>query len=119
MRLGEAIDATVAGNMLYVIGWGNLHLADISEPEEPKRVGRLTDPRNTWQTEIHRAVAYITAREDGLFVVDVKKPDVSALSCHYDTIELTTRIALSGDVAYVACRTAGVELADILSAHYS
>jgi hypothetical protein len=113
LGLGGAMDATVAGNMLYVIGRGHLHVADISEPEAPTVVGRLTDLGNARQIEIHHGVAYITAREDGLFVVDVTKPDVPVLLCHYDTIELATGIALSGNVAYVACRTAGVELVDV------
>ena len=113
LGLGSSMDATVEGQTLYVIGRGNLHVADISDPAAPKIVGRLTNLGNTRQIEVHRGVAYVTAREDGLFVVDVTKPDTPALLCHYDTIELATGIALSGDVAFIACRTPGVELVNI------
>ena len=113
LGLDGAMDATAAGNMLCVIGRGKLHIADISEPANPRIVGQLTNLGNTRQIEIHHGVAYITAREDGLFVVDVTQPDAPHLLCHHDTIELATGIALSGDVAYVACRTAGVELIDV------
>ncbi|HUT94336.1 MAG TPA: hypothetical protein VMY37_33055 [Thermoguttaceae bacterium] len=113
LELGGSMDAAVEGDTLYVIGRGNLHVADVSDPAAPRIVGRLTNLGNTRQIEVHRGVAYVTAREDGLFIVDVKKPDSPALLCHYDTIELATGIALSGDVAFVACRTAGVELVDV------
>ncbi|NLX96039.1 MAG: hypothetical protein GXY83_07675 [Rhodopirellula sp.] len=113
LGLGGAMDAAAEGDTLYVIGEGNLHVADISDPRAPRIVGQLRDLGNTRQIEVRDRLAYVTAREDGLFVVDVKKPDAPTLLCHYDTIELATGIALSGNVAYVACRTAGVELIDI------
>ncbi len=113
LGLGGAMDATVDGDNLYVIGRGNLHVFDISDPGAPKIVGQLGNLGFTRQIEVHRGVAYITSREDGMFIVDVGKPDAPTLLCHYDTIELATGIALSGDVAFVACRTAGVELIDI------
>jgi len=113
LGLGGSMDAAVDGDTLYVIGRGKLHVAHISDPTSPKIVGRLDGLGNTRQIEVHRGVAYVTAREDGLFIIDVKEPDTPVLLCHYDTIELATGIALSGDVAFVACRTAGVELVDV------
>ncbi|MBC8876878.1 MAG: hypothetical protein H8E44_46210, partial [Planctomycetes bacterium] len=101
------------GDTLFVIGRGKLHAADISDPASPEVVGSLDGLGNTRQIEVHRGVAYVTAREDGLFIIDVRRPESPVLLCHYDTIELATGIALSGDVAFVACRTAGVELVDI------
>jgi len=113
LGLGGSMDATVEGDTLYIIGRGKLHVADISQPAQPRIIGRLTNLGNTRQVEIHRGVAYVTAREDGLFVIDVSNRKAPALLCHYDSIELATGIALSGDVAFIACRTAGVELVDI------
>jgi hypothetical protein len=113
LGLGGSMDATVEGDTLYVIGRGNLHVADISQPTQPKNIGQLTDLGNTRQIEIHRGVAYVTAREDGLFVIDITHREAPTLMYHYDSIELATGIALSGDVAFIACRTAGVELVDI------
>ncbi len=113
LGLGGSMDAAVEGNTLYVIGQGTLHAADISNPTAPKILGQMNGLGNTRQIEVCEQVAYVTAREDGLFIIDVTKPEAPALRCHYDTIELATGIALSGDVAYVACRTAGVELVDI------
>jgi len=113
LGLGGSMDAAVEGDTLFVIGRGKLHAADISDPASPEVVGSLDGLGNTRQIEVHRGVAYVTAREDGLFIIDVRRPESPVLLCHYDTIELATGIALSGDVAFVACRTAGVELVDI------
>lgn len=113
LGLGGSMDAAVEGDLLYVIGQGNLYVADIRDPRAPKVVGRLTSLGNTRQVQVHGDMAYVTAREDGLFIIDVKNPAAPALLCHYDTIELATGIALAGDVAFVACRTAGVELIDV------
>jgi hypothetical protein len=107
------MDAAVDGPLLYVIGSGKLHVADVSEPRSPKMIGTLEGLGHVRQICVDRGVAYVTAREDGLFVVDVMEPARPRLLVHYDTIELATGIAVSGDVAFVACRTAGVELVDV------
>ena len=113
LGVGPCMDVAVAGRWLYAIGNGELRVADISAPASPRLVARLGDLGNTRQIEVRDGIAYITAREDGLFLVDVSTPDRPALLCHYDTIELATGIALSGPLAFVACRTYGVELVDI------
>lgn len=113
LGVGPSMDAAVAGDTLYVIGGGKLHVADIADPAAPKVVGRLANLGAVRQIEVAGGVAFVTAREDGLFVVDVRRREEPALLSHYDTIELATGIAVSGDVAFVACRNYGVELVDV------
>jgi len=107
------MDVAVAGDWLYAIGDGELRVADVTTPTSPRLVARLGGLGNTRQVDVRDGVAYITAREDGLFLVDVSTPARPAVLCHYDTIELATGIALSGPGAFVACRTYGVELVDV------
>ena len=64
------------------------------------------------QIEIINDTAYITAREDGLWIFDVSK-EKPELICHYQTIEYATGIALYGNLAFVSCRQYGVEIIDI------
>ena len=113
LGVGACMDAEVVGRMLYVIGRGKLHVADVSDAASPKLVGSLGGLGHVRQLCVKHGVAYVTAREDGLFLVDVTTPDRPRLLSHYDTVELATGIAVSGDVAFVACRTAGVELVDV------
>lgn len=76
-------------------------------------MGRLGGLGNTRQIAVMGGIAHITAREQGLFIVDVRKPEAPVLLSHYDTVELATGIAVSGPIAYVARRNYGVELVDI------
>ncbi len=113
LGIGRCNDATVVKNKLYVVGGGNLHIFDINDPVSPVKLGRLRGLGMTRQIAIKDNVAYITSREDGLYIVDVSNAKKPKLVSIYDTIELATGIALAGDVAFVACRHYGVELIDI------
>ena len=110
---GPVMDVALDGNYLYAIGGERLHIAQLDDPGNPKLVGQLAGLGNVRQIAVRDGIAYVTAREDGLFVVDVRRPDRPALLYHYDTIELATGICLSGPVAFVACRQNGVELIDV------
>lgn len=111
--IGPAMAAEVAGDKLYVIGRGKLHVADISNPAGPKILGSLAGLGNTRQIKVARNIAFITARENGVFIVDVRDPAAPRLLCHYDSIEVATGVDVSGDVLFVACRLHGVELVDV------
>jgi hypothetical protein len=113
LGIGPAMDAAIEGTTLYVIGGGKLYVADASSPRSPRLLGTVSGLGNVRQIHVEQGVAFITAREDGLFLVDVTKSDRPRIMSHYDTIELATGVTVTGEIAAVACRTAGVELIDI------
>jgi hypothetical protein len=116
LGIGLTVDAAVDGNTLFTISGGmdgSLHAADISTPEKPRVVGRLPGLGHVRQLQVRNGVAYITSREDGFFLIDVRQRERPVLLSHYDPIELATGLALSGQVAFLACRHCGVELVDI------
>lgn len=113
MGVGPTMAARVVDQTLYSIGRGKLHVFDIADPADPKPLGELDGLGATRQIEVENQVAYITSREDGVFIVDVSGPDEPRLLCHYDPIEVATGMDVSGDVMFVACRSHGVELVDI------
>jgi hypothetical protein len=115
LDLGRCMDAELVGDLLYVIGGAKLHVFDASTPADPQRLGSIGGLGGTRQIVVRGKTAYVTSREDGLFIVDVADPAKPELLSHYDTIELATGIEVSGSVAYVACRTYGVELIDVRS----
>jgi hypothetical protein len=116
LGVGPAFDAAVSGAHLYVIAGGALHVAELSDPEHPKVIAKLGGLGHVRQLIVRDGIAYVTAREDGFFLIDVSHPEKPALITHYDTIELATGLAISGDIAFIACRHAGVELVDISNA---
>ncbi len=111
--LGPCIDAAVSGHRLYVIGRQRLSVCDVSQPKQPRLLGRLEGLGNNRQIVVRGTLAYITAREDGLFIVDVADAAAPRLLCHYHTIELATGLDVAGPIAYVGCRNYGVELVDV------
>jgi len=113
MGVGPTMAARVVGRTLYSIGRGTLHVFDIANPADPKPLGELDGLGATRQIEVENQVAYITSREDGVFIVDVGGPQKPRLLCHYDPIEVATGMDVSGDVMFVACRSHGVEIVDI------
>jgi hypothetical protein len=113
LGIGPTMAARVAGKTLYSIGRGKLRVFDVRDPADPQPLGSLDGLGNTRQIEVEDQVAYITSREDGVFIVDVGNPREPRLLCHYDPIEVATGIDVSGDVMFVACRSHGVELVDV------
>jgi hypothetical protein len=116
LGIGFTADAAVDGDTLFAIGGGkdgSLYTADISNPGKPKVAGKLPSLGHVRQIRVRNGIAYVTSREDGFFLIDVHRRDRPVLLSHYDTIELATGLALSSQVAFIACRQCGVELIDI------
>ncbi len=110
---GPVMDIAVEGQHAYAIGRGKLHVLDLQNPAQPKVVSSLPNLGSVRQIEVRNSVAYITSRQDGLFIVHVEDPKNPQLLNHYDTVEFATGVAISGDILFVACRNYGVELIDI------
>jgi hypothetical protein len=113
LNIGRCIDATVARDILYVIGQQSIFSFDISSPANPVLLSRLKGLGNVRQIEVENGYAYITARQDGLYIVDVNDPRKMTKAGHYDTLELATGISVSGPLAVVANRQYGIELVDV------
>lgn len=110
---GPAMDVVTVGDLAYVIGGGTLRIVDVAKPTKPRPLGQLGGLGNTRQVVVADGVAYVSAREDGLFTVDVKQPEAPHLLCHYDSVEWATGVAVSGKVLFIALRQFGVELVDV------
>lgn len=109
---GPAMDVAVQGERAFVIGRGKLHVLDIRTPSAPRVLGSIDGLGNTRQIAVSDGVAYVSARESGLFVVDVREHQPKLIT-HYDSIELATGVAVAGKVLFIAQRHFGVELVDV------
>ncbi len=113
LKVGCTMDVTIAGEHVFAIGQGELRVLSNARGGKPVLIGKLAGLGNTRQIAVSRGHAFITSREDGMFIVDVGDPSQPKLVHHYDTAELATAIAVSGDVAAVGNRFAGIELLDV------
>lgn len=110
---GGCVDVTREGDYLYVLQGRSLRILALDNPAAPRLVGTLPDLGNLRQIAVRGPVAFITAREDGLFVVDVSDPTLPRLVAHYDTVEFATGIDVRDGFAFIACRWFGVEIVDV------
>jgi len=111
--IGPTIDVAIAGKYAYAIGRSKLTILDITDPASPQVVSEFPGLGGVRQILVDNNIAYITSRQDGLFIVSLNNPHEPRLLHHYDTIEFATGIEISGDVLFVACRNYGVELIDV------
>ena len=65
------MDITVEGTHAYAIGNHRLYVLDVSQPGEPRPISTLEGLGRLRQIVVESGIAYITSREDGLFIVDV------------------------------------------------
>ncbi|MCE5237972.1 hypothetical protein LLH23_05720 [bacterium] len=107
------MDAALAGDKLYVIGPQRLWVCSVSDPQHPRVLGSLDNLGNNRQIVVRGDRVFVTAREDGLFIIDASDAAAPRLISHYNTIELATGLEVSGSIVYVACRHYGVELVDV------
>ncbi len=88
--VGPGMDVVREGEYLYMLQERHLVILSVKDPARPVVIGKLEDVGNLRQIVVRGNVAYITAREDGLFVVDVSDRTAPKLLSHYDTIEFAT-----------------------------
>lgn len=106
---------------LYLISadnGGSLRIFDCFS-NEPVLVSTLANLGNTRQIEVSseavegRIIAGITARECGVYIVDVTVPEKPFICYHYNSIEYGTGITFAKNYMAVGCRSFGVELVDV------
>lgn len=92
--------------------------------EENKVVASIEENLgNCRQIAYENGYCYVTARDDGMWVIDVTDygsensltPDTvkPEIVCHYDSVEMATGIIVHDSTVFIANRTYGVEVVDV------
>jgi hypothetical protein len=93
---------------------GILSIYDISKnPAEPRLVKQLNSLVGARQLTVEGNTLYITARNMGLWIIDISNPENPKILNRFDTIELATGISVIGNIAFVALRVYGVQVLDV------
>jgi hypothetical protein len=111
-RSAGCIALAKKGNFLYAAGGDFLSVYDVSLAEKPKLVWRRGGFGNGRQLAVAGSKLYLTAREFGLWILDIENPGSPSIMTRYDTVELATGIAVAGDIVFVTLRIYGVEILD-------
>ena len=109
---GGSIGIVKSGDYIYSIGDSALTVTRLSDD---KIVGRLDGLPGVRQIDVTKSGNYvlITARGNGVYVVDVSTPENPVHVTTYNSIEMATGLYISGDYAFVCNRQYGVEIVDI------
>lgn len=115
------MDVVVEDGVLYAISnesqspqtHGCLKIFSIDDPFRPRLLAVVDHLGNARQLKVLKGYAFVAAREQGLWVIDVRSPLCPRIACQYDTLEFATGLGMEGNLLYVACRTFGVEVIDV------
>ncbi len=121
--IGPCMDVVAHNGLLYAIQnnsmektqepGGALHIFSLADPAQPAQISRLYGLGNARQIIIDGNTAIISAREDGLLLIDVHDPYRPVLLARYDTIEYATAVACCHPYVFTGCRSFGIEIIDI------
>jgi hypothetical protein len=96
---------------LYTTGYRGMSVYDLHDPVNPTRIGKFPDIKGRQMT-VEGNTLYVTARSDGLWLLDVSKPSAPEIITRFDTAEMATGIAVVGNVGFVSERIYGTEILD-------
>jgi hypothetical protein len=110
----------VVGDLAYVVEVpfmgnyppGALHMADVSTPSAPVRVG-ICYPGSAETVRVVGSLAYLTDVNGDVQILDISNPVAPARVGGYDTNGYANGIEVRGDLAYIAAGDAGLEILDV------
>lgn len=125
---GDGNGLFISGNYAYVAsGVGGLHIIDISNPQNPTRIGGYNMPEDqlparevSYRVFVEGNYAYVTTGNHGLQIIDVSNPTDPTLVLNYfftDIGKYPLGIFIVGNYAYLTCtymyQTSSIDILDI------
>ena len=110
---GPALAVEVRGRLLYTLSGNRLAIYDISRPLQPRFLGESAPVRNARQLVLREdGFAFVSARENGLWIIDVRNPAHPEVISRYDSVEMATGVEVDGNLIFLGNRVYGVEIVD-------
>ena len=112
-------DIAFLDGLLYLVRSEHGGSLTIMTADNGRTLGELHELGNLRQIEISstaapgRRLAAVTAREFGLYIIDVTDPVSPFVTCHYDSVEFATGVSFCGKYMFIGCRNFGVEIVDV------
>ena len=102
------------GDYLYTAANGKLAIYNIKDnPLKPSLVRIVTGFQGGRQMIRHGDYLFLTARNFGLWILDIRDRENPVILPRFDSTELATGVAVSGNICFIAHRVYGVQLLDI------
>lgn len=100
-------------DILLCGGKDRISLHRIHKDGTTSEISKLTGLRATRQIGIDKDFAYVSSRENGVYICDLRDMEQPQLAYHLDTLEMATGIAVSNGLLAVTNRHMGCELYDV------
>jgi len=107
----SSIAVVLQGNNLYTTGYKGLSVYDLTDPLKPQRIKKFPQVKGR-QMVAEGTTLYVTARGDGLWILDIANPPETKVITRFDTAEMATGITAVGDIVFIAERIYGTEIID-------
>ena len=99
---------------LHVLSQNELFVYSVREdPLRPKLLGTVGGVHGGRQIVTKDGIAYVSARERGMWIVDCRDPGSMRVLSRYDSIGLGTGVDVAGDVCMLTETGNGVEFIDV------
>ncbi len=105
---GPILDVFVRGNLAYCASEHGLSIFDVSNPNQPRKLGDIFLPYSAESVYVSGSYAYVAAGDADLRVIDVSDPRNPREVGSYDTPGYAEDVYVSGSYAYVANYEAGL-----------
>ena len=118
MDTAALINKTTGEELLVAAGRGLVGVYRVDSDGKYEQLSSLEIQADSRQLAVSDGFGYLTARADGLYVVDLTVPERPRLAAHVDTLELATGVAAAGQLLAVTNRHMGSELYDISDTYH-
>lgn len=113
----SSVQCLVKDNYMFSIdnADGNLYSFVKNEDGSYSEIGKISHLGATRDMQFDKTknALIITARQNGMYTVDITNPAQMSVLAHYDTLEATTGVYVYGDYAFLCSRYCGVEIVNI------
>ena len=110
---GPAEMIRVKGAYAYISAGKTLTVADVSNPEAPRRLGTYTFPERIWGFRMSGNSVFVAADIFGLGILDVSNPEAPVLRGSFKTPGQAKSVAISGATALVSDHVSGLDIVDV------
>ncbi|TET31086.1 MAG: hypothetical protein E3J70_03040 [Candidatus Heimdallarchaeota archaeon] len=115
---GQPFDIHIREDIAFVAAGVNkgLEIVDISDPSSPKKISEVRNEfEDTVSVAVRNDLAYISNRENGIKVINIKGLRRPKIIANYSNLEngKTWSIWIDGSFAYLANEKDGIEIIDI------
>jgi len=110
---GDCDAVAISGNLAYIGLGPSLVILDISEPNNPVKLGKVTLPDMVEDIAVSGSYAYVADHYAGLQIIDVSNASSPVCVGSFDGGGFAGGVAIAGSYAYVVGWSAGLQIIDV------